>query len=163
MRGSYEVIGSDCRVGKGGGTADSESKAYRAPCPRVLAPSASLQDAWARRTIDLLWGGAVPAPLPTLQRSNVRIHASVLRELSVALGQQCIERARRLALGPFRAARSRGLVPGVDVAVQPRLGGGHEAAQKHRRRDRACKAAARHVIDVGDLRLEQLVVRPPQR
>src|SRR5207249_2858120 len=67
MRGSYAVIGSDCRVGKGGGTADSKGRAYRAPCPRVLASSASFQDAWARRTRDFLWGGAVPAPLPTLQ------------------------------------------------------------------------------------------------
>src|SRR5262245_54912968 len=39
-----------CRVGKGAGIALLHDKASRAPCPRVVARSASICDAWARRT-----------------------------------------------------------------------------------------------------------------
>src|SRR5262249_2736972 len=82
---------------------------------------------------------------------------------TIARDQQRIERARGLALATLRPARSTALVPGVDVAVEPGPGGGGETAQEHRSGNRAGEAPARDVVDVGDLRFEQLVVGLPQR
>src|SRR5207245_1281546 len=59
------IAHSNCRVGKGAGTAFPCGDSSRAPCPRVT--SRSNKNAWAQRTRALICGTAVPAPLPTLR------------------------------------------------------------------------------------------------
>src|ERR1700752_4860576 len=82
---------------------------------------------------------------------------------AIARHQQRIERARCLALGAFGPSRLGGLAPGKDVEVQPCLGGLHESAQEQRGGDRAAEVAGGYVIQVRHLRIEQLVVGPPER
>src|SRR5258708_16392881 len=97
---------------------------------------------------------ALPPPTPWWGRA---------RSLAIARHEQAIERAGRLAFGTLRTSRLGALVPRIDVAMQPSLGGGHEAAQEQRRRDRAGEAPARDIVDVGDLGIKQLIVGAPQR
>src|ERR1700739_5094831 len=71
-------------------------------------------------------------------------------------------RPRHPPFAAFRPPRPVGLVPGVDIAMQPCLGGRNEAPQEQRGDDRAGKAAGRDIVDVGYFRVEHLVVRTPQ-
>ena len=76
---------------------------------------------------------------------------------------QRVERARRLAFAAFGPAGLCRRRPGIDVEVQPGLGGGDEALEEQRADDRAGKAAGRDVVEIGHLGIEHGVVGPPQR
>src|SRR5262245_8671981 len=80
---------------------------------------------------------------------------------AIARYQQRVERARCLALGTLGPAGLGGLVPGEDIAMQPRLGRADEAPQEQRGGNRAAEIAGGDVVDVGHLGIEQLVVGPP--
>src|SRR5215469_18221861 len=82
---------------------------------------------------------------------------------AIAVREQMIERARTLAFGALRTGRLGGLIPGEDIAMQPGLGGTHEAAQEQRRRDRARKAAGGDIVHLRHLGIEHLVIGAPQR
>src|SRR5258708_2110879 len=80
---------------------------------------------------------------------------------AVALLQQGIERPRRLAFAALRPAGFGRRRPGVDVEMQPALGGGHEAFEEQRADDRAGHAAGRDVVHVGHLGIDVLVITLP--
>src|SRR5690349_9210145 len=82
--------------------------------------------------------------------------------LSVALRQQRIERARRLALAAFRAARLARWRPGEDVEMQPRWRF-DEAAQEQRGGDGAALASGADIIKIGYLGFQHSLIGPPQR
>ena len=69
---------------------------------------------------------------------------------AIPLAQQGIERTRHLAFAAVRARGLRARRPGIDVEMRPGLGGGDEAVEEQRGRDRSGEAAA-HIVDVGDL------------
>src|SRR5580698_5960354 len=82
---------------------------------------------------------------------------------SIAVAQQAIDRTRGLALAALGAPRFGGRRPSIDIDMQPAPGRFDEALEKQSAGDRACKAAGRRIVDVGDLRLEPAVVWRPQR
>src|ERR1700747_784218 len=94
---------------------------------------------------------------------NGAVGSATSKTSAIARHQQRVERARRLALSAFRSPGLGGLVPGVDVEMQPCCGGGDEAAREEGRGDRAAEIAGGDVVEVGDLRVEQRLVGPPQR
>src|SRR5262249_53019125 len=92
---------------------------------------------------------------------NGAVGSATSKTSAIARHQQRVERARRLALSAFRPPGLGGLVPGVDVEMQPRCGAGDEAGQEGGRGNRAAEITGGDVVDVGDLRLEQRLVGPP--
>src|SRR5260370_37929461 len=66
---------------------------------------------------------------------NDAIGSATSKTSAIARHQQRVERARRLALAAFRPSGLGGLVPGVNVEMQPRRGGGGKPAQVQRSGD----------------------------
>src|SRR5262249_59306411 len=92
---------------------------------------------------------------------NGAVGSATSKTSAIARHQQRVERARRLALAAFRSPGLGGLVPGVDVEMQPRCGGGDEPAQEQRRADRAAESAGDDIVDVVDMPAEQRLALPP--
>src|SRR3984885_8539534 len=82
---------------------------------------------------------------------------------SIAVAQETVDGARRLAFAALGAPRFGGRRPSVDIDMQPTLGRFDEALEKQRAGDRAGEAAGRRIVDVGDFRIEPTIVRWPQR
>src|SRR6266436_200851 len=89
--------------------------------------------------------------------------AGVRRGSSIALAQQFVDCARRLAFAAFRARRFCRRRPAVDVDMQPAFRVFDETLQKQRAGDGAGKSARRSIVDTGDLRVEPGIVSRPQR
>src|SRR5258708_19351595 len=92
---------------------------------------------------------------------NDAIGSATSKTSAIARHQQRVERARRLALAAFRPSGLGGLVPGVNVEMQPRLGGGDKAAQEQRRGDPAAKIAAGDVFPLPHFPPHQPPLGPP--
>src|ERR1700761_7512709 len=82
---------------------------------------------------------------------------------SIAVAQQAIDGARRLAFASFRARRLCRRRPAIDIDMQPALGRLDKALEKQGAGDRTGKAARWRVVDVGNLGIEPAIVRWPQR
>src|SRR5450631_850557 len=89
--------------------------------------------------------------------------AGVSRGSSIAFPQQFVDRARGLAFAALGARRFSGRRPAVDIDMQPAFRGLDKTLQEQRTGDGAGERARRHVVDVGDLRIQPRIVRRPQR
>src|SRR5260370_32303028 len=92
---------------------------------------------------------------------NDAIGSATSKTSAIARHQQRVERARRLALAAFRPSGLGGLVPGVNVEMQPRRGGGDKPAQEPPRGAPAAKIAGGAGSSLRHFRLEQPPIRPP--
>src|SRR5258705_562303 len=89
--------------------------------------------------------------------------AGVRRGSSIALAQQFVDRARRLAFAAFRTRRFCRWRPAVDVDMQPAFRVFDETLQEQRAVDGAGKSARWCIVDIGDLRVQPGIVGWPQR
>src|ERR1700743_2157239 len=101
--------------------------------------------------------------LPSRYLAATSGRAGVRRGSSITFAQQFVDRARGLAFAALRPGRPGLRCPAVDIDMQPVFRGFDEALQEQRAGDGAREPARRRVVDVGDLRVQPLVVGGPQR
>src|SRR2546421_918078 len=89
--------------------------------------------------------------------------AGVRRGSSIALSQEFVDCAGRLAFAAFRPRGFCRWRPAIDIDMQPAFGVFDEALQKKRAGDRARERPRWRVGDSGDFGIEPAIIRRPQR
>src|SRR6267154_6071619 len=85
------------------------------------------------------------------------------RRQSIALRQVAVSAAHRMRFGAYPAAGTFLRIPGIQIDVQPVRRLGHEALEEQGAEDRSGESGCSHIVQVGDLAAELVVVSRPQR